>query len=288
MTGLRRRADGRPLVMITAYDHSGARLAERAGVDLILVGDSAGMVVLGQEDTTTITLDQMVTFASAVSRGATRTPVIGDLPYGTYEANDDLAVQSARRMTREGGARLVKLEGGGPMVDRVRAVTQAGMPVMGHLGLLPQSIHQMGGYRAQATRASDAVTLLEQAQALELAGAVALVLEAIPPEVAAAVTATLTIPTIGIGAGPLVDGQVLVWHDVLGLTEGRLPRFAKPYAALHRTIVDAIQAFAADVREGAYPAPEHSYAMSPQEQEAFQLARRRLPQTGGKGGPDPQ
>lgn len=265
--------------MITAYEASAGRIAEAAGVDLILVGDSAAMVVQGLPDTTSITLDEMVRFTQWVRRGAPHTPVVGDLPRGTYEESDRLALESAKRLMEEGGADLVKLEGGGPMVARVRAFAAAGVPVIGHLGLLPQSVHRLGGYKAQARQASAALALLEDAQSLAEAGAVAVVLEAIPPVVAKVVTETLAIPTIGIGAGPDTDGQVLVWHDLLGLSgiasiaspgpPPPIPRFVKRYADLGEAARQGILRFAEDVRSRTFPEARHTYGMEGEEVERF-------------------
>lgn len=273
---LRQAGGGPPLVMVTAYDVMSARLAETAGVDLILVGDSAGMVMLGYENTSAVTMQEMLLFCRAVARGATNTLLIGDLPAHSYESDDTLAVANAKRLVREGGMHAVKLEGAGEMLPRVRAVTAAGIPVMGHLGLLPQSVHKPGGYRAQARTASEARALLDDALALEEAGAVALVLEAIPPEVAAAATELLAIPTIGIGAGPLTDGQVLVWHDLLGITPPPHPRFVRQYANLASDITDALSRYASDIRTRAFPAAEHEYGMAETEKESFErMVRER-------------
>lgn len=267
---LRQAAGGPPLVMVTAYDVMSARLAEAAGVDLILVGDSAGMVVLGYEDTSAVTMEEMLLFCRAVARGAVNTMLIGDLPAHSYESGDALAVANAERMVHDSGMHAVKLEGAGAMIPRVRAVTAAGIPVMGHLGLLPQSVHTPGGYRAQARTASEAQTLLDDARALEEAGAVAVVLEAIPPEVAAAATELLTIPTIGIGAGSRTDGQVLVWHDLLGITPPPHPRFVRQYADLASEITNALTRYASDVRNRDFPAAEHEYGMAATEKESFE------------------
>lgn len=276
---LRQAGGGPPLVMVTAYDVMSAHLAEAAGVDLILVGDSAGMVMLGYEDTSAVTMEEMLLFCQAVARGAQHTLLIGDLPARSYESGDAVAVANAERLVREGRMQAVKLEGAGAMLPRVRAVTAAGIPVMGHLGLLPQSVHSPGGYRAQARTASEAQALLDDAQALEEAGAVALVLEAIPPEVAAAATELLTIPTIGIGAGPLTDGQVLVWHDLLGITPPPHPRFVRQYASLASDITGALSRYASDVRARAFPAVEHEYGMAEAEKEAFERMLRERRRT---------
>jgi 3-methyl-2-oxobutanoate hydroxymethyltransferase len=244
---------GEKIVMLTAYDATMARLLERAGVDLLLVGDSVGMVVLGYENTLPVTLEEMLHHTRAVSRGATRALVVADMPFLTYQVNPDDAVRNAGRLLKEGGAAAVKVEGGRPMVDVVKRLVDVGMPVMGHLGLLPQSIHKMGGYVRQATRPAEAEALMDDALALEQAGAFAVVLEAVPAAVARDVTARAGIPTIGIGAGPDCDGQVLVSHDVLGLFDGFVPPFVKQYANLAETIVAATRTYVEDVRAGRYP-----------------------------------
>ncbi len=264
-------AGGRRLAMVTAYDHPSAVLAQEAGVDLLLVGDSAAMVVLGRESTNDVTMEEMLLFTRAVSRGATSAIVVGDMPFMSYQPSDELAVVNAGRLIGAGGADCVKLEGGGQMVDRVRAITQAGIAVIGHLGLTPQSAPALGGFRAQARTADAAQRLLEDAVALQDAGAIALVLEAIPPQVADLVTERLQIPTIGIGAGAGTNGQVLVWHDLLGYTE-RTARFVRRYAELAGPTRDALSAYVRDVRSGTYPAVEHTYTMPADELEALGIA----------------
>ena len=239
--------------MLTAYDATMARLLERAGVDLLLVGDSVGMVVLGYENTLPVTMEEMLHHTRAVSRGAERALVVADMPFLSYQVNADEAVRNAGRLLKEGGAAAVKLEGGLPIAGLVRRLVDVGIPVMGHLGLRPQSIHQVGGYIRQATTPAEAEALLADAAALEAAGAFAVVLEAVPAAVARTVTAQVGIPTIGIGAGPDCDGQVLVSHDVLGLFDGFVPPFVKQYATLAETIVAATQTYVADVRAGRYP-----------------------------------
>ncbi|MGH9665677.1 MAG: 3-methyl-2-oxobutanoate hydroxymethyltransferase [Bryobacteraceae bacterium] len=248
---------GTRIVMITAYDATMTRLMERAGVDVLLVGDSLGMVVLGYETTVPVTLDAMVHHARAVSGAAKRCLVVADMPFLTYQPSVSRAMRHAARLIQEGGANAVKLEGGRPVLDVVRRLVEAGIPVMGHLGLLPQSVNQLGGFRPQARGETDARRLREDAQALEDAGAFAVVLESIPPDVAESVTAALRIPTIGIGAGAHCDGQVLVSNDVLGLSDGAMPPFAKQYARLGEIAVEAARSFASEVREGIYP-PMHA------------------------------
>jgi 3-methyl-2-oxobutanoate hydroxymethyltransferase len=260
---------GTKIVMVTAYDHPSARLASEAGVDLILVGDSAGNNVLGYPSTVPVTMDESVMLTAAVARANPRALVIGDMPFGSFQASDAEAVANAVRFVKV-GADAVKLEGAGPMVPRVRAIVGAGIPVMGHLGLTPQSATMLGGMKAQGRTASAAGRLLADARELEAAGIFALVLESVPARISAHVTAALAIPTIGIGAGPGCDGQVLVWHDLLGINEGVAPRFVKRYADVAGEIRRGLEAFAADVRSGAYPAEEHVYKISGDELRAFE------------------
>jgi 3-methyl-2-oxobutanoate hydroxymethyltransferase len=268
LAAMKRR--GERIVMVTAYDAPGARFAEDAGVDVVLVGDTAAMVVLGYEGTTVpVTVDEMLFLTRTVSRQVRRPIVVGDLPFGSYEVSDEDAVRTAIRFVKEGGADVVKLEGAGPMVSRVRRIVESGIPVMAHIGLTPQSATMLGGFKTQGKTAAAARRLVDGAKELEAAGATALVLEAIPAPVAARITRELSIPTLGIGAGPECDGQVLVYHDLLGLTEGHLPRFVKRYANLSREIRDALEAYAAEVRSGAFPGEEHTYAMAEDELEAF-------------------
>ena len=262
---------GDKIVMVTAYDASSARLADQAGIDLILVGDTAAMVVLGHESSTVpVTMDEMLFMTRAVTRGARRPLVVGDMPFGSYQVSDEEAVQNAIRFVKEAGADVVKLEGAGPSLSRVRAIAGAGIGVMGHLGLTPQSATVLGGFKAQGRSAEAAQRLLDDALALEAAGCFALVLEAVPAPVAERVTAELEIPTIGIGAGAGCDGQVLVWHDLLGLYDGRTPRFVKQYAELRGEIGRALEAYAADVRSGAFPEERHTYAMPEEELARFE------------------
>jgi 3-methyl-2-oxobutanoate hydroxymethyltransferase len=265
---MKRRGD--PIVMITAYDAPAARIADEAGVELILVGDTAAMVMLGHSSTLPVTLDEMIFLTRAVTRAARRPLVVGDLPFGTYEVSDEQAVASAIRMVKEGGADVVKLEGAGRMLSRVRAIADSNIGVMGHVGLTPQSATKLGGFKAQGRTASGAKRLLEDALALQEAGAFAVVLEAVPAAVAARVTEALEVPTIGIGAGAGTDGQVLVWHDMLGMYEGPTPRFVKRYADLSETIGDAVARYAADVRAGTFPEDEHTYRITAAELAAFE------------------
>jgi 3-methyl-2-oxobutanoate hydroxymethyltransferase len=258
------------IVMVTAYDAPAARLADEAGVELILVGDTAAMVMLGHESTVPVTLDEMIFLTRAVTRAARRPLVVGDLPFGSYEESDEQAVASAIRMVKEGGADVVKLEGGGRMASRVRAIVESGIGVMGHVGLTPQSATKLGGFKAQGRSASAARKVYDEALALEAAGAFAVVLEAVPAAVANAITAALTVPTIGIGAGAGCDGQVLVWHDLLGLYRGSTPRFVKRYAELADTILEALQRYAAEVRDGSFPAEQHTYTIPEDELAEFE------------------
>lgn len=250
---------GERFAMLTAYDASSAALLDELGVPVILVGDSLGMVALGYESTVPVTLDEMLHHTAAVSRGAPHSIVVGDLPFGTYQDGPSQAFASAVRMLKEGGANAVKLEGGGPMVEVTAHLVRAGIPVMGHLGLTPQSVNQFGGFKVQAREDAEADQLVADAVALAEAGAFAIVLECIPAELAARVTAAVEVPTIGIGAGPDCDGQVLVWHDLLGLTTGRLPRFVKQYVDLRQEIAGAIKTYVHEVADGVYPGPEHTY-----------------------------
>jgi 3-methyl-2-oxobutanoate hydroxymethyltransferase len=269
------KARGDKIVMVTAYDAPGARFAEDAGIDVVLVGDTAAMVMLGHEGTTVpVTVDEMLFLTKTVSRQTRRPIVVGDMPFGSYQVSDEDAVRNAIRFVKEGGADVVKLEGA---VSRVRAIVEAGMPVMAHIGLTPQSATMLGGFKTQGKTAEAARKLVKDAHALEDAGAMSIVLEAIPAPVAARITAELSIPTIGIGAGPDCDGQVLVYHDLLGLTEGHLPRFVKRYANLSREIRDALEAYAAEVRSGAFPGEEHTYEMPSEERAEFELDRSVRP-----------
>jgi len=258
------------IAMVTAYDASSARLADRAGVDVILVGDSAAMTVLGHESTIPVTLDEMLMFTRAVTRVVQHAFVVADMPFGSYQPGEDEALRNAIRFVKEAGADAVKLEGAGRTLTRIGSILDAGIPVMGHVGLLPQSAALGEGYKARGRTAADARRILEEARALERAGCFALVLEAIPAAVAAHISDALKIPTIGIGAGPSCDGQVLVWHDLLGLTPGHVPRFVKPYADLKTTIAGALEAYVGDVRSGSFPAAEHTYAMPDAELARFE------------------
>jgi 3-methyl-2-oxobutanoate hydroxymethyltransferase len=266
------KARRQPIVMVTAYDAPGGRLADAAGADMILVGDSAAMVVLGHDSTVPATVDEMLVLTRAVTRGARRPLVVADMPFGSFQVSDEEAVANAVRFVKEAGADAVKLEGAGPTLSRVHSLVGAGIPVMAHIGLTPQSATMLGGFKAQGRTADKARRLLEDAHALEAAGAFSLVLEAVPAPVAARITEELRIPTIGIGAGVDCDGQVLVWHDLLGLYEGRAPRFVKQYADLAGEIRRALEAYAEDVRARRFPEEQHTYAMPDEELARFEAA----------------
>jgi 3-methyl-2-oxobutanoate hydroxymethyltransferase len=265
---MKRRGD--KITMVTAYDAPAALLADAAGVELILVGDSAAMVVLGHDSTVSVTLEEMVFLTRAVTRTARRPLVVGDLPFGSYEVSDEQAVESAIRLVRDGGADVVKLEGAGRMTSRASAIAESNIGIMGHIGLTPQSATRLGGFRAQGRTAEAALKLFDDALALEAAGAFALVLEAVPAPIASRITEAVSIPTIGIGAGSGTDGQVLVWHDLLGMYPGRTPRFVKRYAELADEIGDALARYVADVRTGSFPEEQHTYAIPDEELDAFE------------------
>ena len=261
---------GDPIVMVTAYDHLSAQIVEEAGVDMVLVGDSAAMTVLGYPSTVPVTVDEMLMLTRAVRRGLARPLLVGDLPFGSYEASDALAVETAQRFVKEAGCDLVKIERGGTTVDRARAIVAAGIPVIGHIGLTPQTATALGGYRAQGRSAEAALALIDDALALQDAGCSLLVIEAVPAEVTALLMPLMRIPVIGIGAGADADGQVLVLHDLLGIYDGPAAKFVKRYADLRSTAVAGVGEYAREVRSGAYPAPEHGYGMP--EGEAARLA----------------
>ncbi len=260
---------GDRIVMVTAYDFPSGRLADAAGMDIVLVGDSAAMTILGHSATVPVTMEEMLMLTRAVTRGARRPIVVADMPFGSFQVSDEDALRNAIRFVKDGAADAVKLEGAGSSSSRVVALVGAGIPVMGHIGLTPQSATMLGGFRAQGRTAEKARRLLDEAIALEEAGCFALVLEAVPAPVAARISETLVIPTIGIGSGAECDGQVLVLHDLLGLYEGRSPRFAKRYADIGGDIRSALERFGAEVRSGAFPAEEHTYAMPEDELDAF-------------------
>ena len=253
------KAAGTPWPMITAYDALTARVFDDAGIPVILVGDSAAMVVYGYDSTIPVTVDELLPLVRGVTRGATRSLIVADLPFGSYQASPAQALDTAARFMKEGGAHAIKLEGGASVLPQVEALVAAGIPVMGHLGLTPQSVNQFGGYRVQG-RGEAGDVLMRDAKALEAAGAFAIVLEVVPAELAAQVTAALSIPTIGIGAGAACDGQVLVWQDLAGLTPGRTAKFVRKYADVTSVLTNAVSAWGTDVVSRAYPADEHSYS----------------------------
>jgi 3-methyl-2-oxobutanoate hydroxymethyltransferase len=269
---------GEPIVMVTAYDYPSAQVVEEAAVDVVLVGDSAAMTVLGYDSTVPVSLDEMVMLTRAVTRGA-RTPlIVADLPFGSYQSSDAQAVESAIRFMKEGRCDAVKIEvaglAGGPTdkresISRARAIAGAGIPVMGHVGLTPQSASALGGFRAQGRTARQAVQVADDALALQDAGCFGIVFEAVPAAVTETVMARMHVPVIGIGAGPATDGQVLVFHDLLGIYDGHSPRFAKRFAEVREAMVEGVQAYAADVRSRRFPAAEHTYSIDPAELERF-------------------
>jgi len=262
------KAAGRPIVMITAYDTPSARFADEAGVDVILVGDSLGMTVLGFDSTLPVTLDDMVRHTAAVSRGTTRALVVADMPFMSFQVSAEDALRAAGRLLAEAGAAAVKLEGGRHVAPTASRLVQSGIPVMGHVGLTPQSVHQLGGHKTQAKEADAAVALLEDCIALEEAGAFAIVLECIPMELAAMASERAVVPTIGIGAGVGCDGQVQVFHDLIGLSGELLPRHAKRYADAGLLIRDAVSTYTEDVRSRVFPAEEQTTHMDPSELES--------------------
>ena len=260
---------GEPITMVTAYDFPTARMADTAGFDAILVGDSLAMVVLGQPNTLSVTMDEMLHHARAVSRGATTALLVGDMPFMSYQAAVTDAVRNAGRFLQEAGMDAVKLEGGRPFVETVKAVVRSGIPVQGHIGLTPQSVKALGGFRVQARTAAAARAFIEDALALEDAGCFSIVIESVPDRLAELVTDRLSIPTIGIGAGPGTSGQVLVFHDLVGMFDGFTPKFAKRYAELGKAMTEALRAFRAEIESGAFPTREHSYAMAEEEWQAL-------------------
>ncbi|MEJ7716757.1 MAG: 3-methyl-2-oxobutanoate hydroxymethyltransferase [Thermoleophilaceae bacterium] len=271
-----KKALGEPVVMVTAYDYPSAQVAEAAGVDVVLVGDSGAMTVLGYPSTVPVSVEEMLMLAGAARRGLSTPMLVGDLPFGSYEVSNEQAITTAQRFVKEAGCDAVKLERGGTSVERARAIVGAGIPVMGHIGLTPQTATSLGGYRSQGRTADRALEVIDDAIALEEAGCFAIVFEAIPGEVTDAVMPRLEVPVIGIGAGPATDGQVLVFHDLLGIFDGHAARFVKRYGNLREAMVEGVSAFAEEVRDRSYPAPEHGYQMAPDESERLRevLARR--------------
>jgi 3-methyl-2-oxobutanoate hydroxymethyltransferase len=260
-----KKALGEPVVMVTAYDYPSAQVAEEAGVDVVLVGDSGAMTVLGHPSTVPVTLQELLMLAQAVRRGLTTPLLIGDMPFGSYEASNEEAIRNAQRFVKEAGCDAVKIERGGTSVDRARALVGAGIPVMGHVGLTPQTATALGGYRSQGRTAERALDVLHDALALQDAGCFALVFEAIPSALTEAIMPRMEIPVIGIGAGGATDGQVLVFHDLLGIYDGHAARFVKRYANVRDEMIRGVTAFADEVRARRYPEPEHGYTMAPDE-----------------------
>jgi 3-methyl-2-oxobutanoate hydroxymethyltransferase len=263
---------GEAIVMITAYDYPSAQVAQEAGVDVVLVGDSGAMTVLGYPSTVPVSTDEMIMLASAVRRGCNTPLLVGDLPFGSYEASDEMAIATAQRFIKEAGCDAVKLERGGTSVQRARAIVDSGIPVMGHVGLTPQTATALGGYKAQGRNAERALQVARDALALQEAGCFSIVFEAIPAAVAEIVTERLEIPVIGIGAGQGTDGQVLVFHDLLGIYDGHAPRFAKRFGEVKAQMVAGVAEYADEVRRGMFPAPEHTYSIDEQELEQFRAA----------------
>ena len=273
----RKKEEGQPISMLTAYDYSSATLADKAGVDAILVGDSLGMVMLGLDSTVPVTMDEMLHHCRAVARGAESAFLIGDMPFMSYQADIAEAIRNAGRFLKEAHMESVKLEGGQAVAATIEAIVGAGIPVMGHIGLTPQSVSKLGGYRVQGKLAADAGRLLDDALALEAAGCFSIVLEAVPAPVAEAISRHLRIPTVGIGAGVGCDGQVLVYHDLLGLFDRFTPKFVKQYANLNQIILEALQTFCDEVATRTFPLEEHTYSMEEAELNAFlaQIDRER-------------
>lgn len=261
LAALHRR--GSPIVMITAYDYPGGRIAEQGGADVVLVGDSAANTVLGYATTREISTEELLVLTRAVRRAVRDIPVIGDLPFGSYESGDEQAVATARRFMEDAGCDAVKLEGAGAMVARVRAIVAAGIPVIGHVGLLPQSVTSPDGYRARGRDVEQALGIVADAESLEDAGCAAIVVEAVPSEIGTLITGRVAVPVIGIGAGVGTDGQVLVYHDLLGYGESRPAKFVRRYAAAHELFVDAVRRWAGDVRARSFPSAEEGYAIAP-------------------------
>jgi 3-methyl-2-oxobutanoate hydroxymethyltransferase len=270
-----KKALGEPIAMITAYDFPSAQVAEAAGVDVVLVGDSAAMTVLGYPSTVPVSVEEMLMLAAAVRRGLETPLLVGDLPFGSYEVSDEQAVATAQRFVKEAGCDAVKLERGGTSVQRAQAIVGAGIPVMGHVGLTPQTATALGGYRSQGRTADRALEVAQDAIGLQEAGCFAIVFEAIPSDLTDLLMPRLEIPVIGIGAGPATDGQVLVFHDLLGIYDGHAARFVKRYANIRDQMVKGVEAYADDVRNRRYPEPEHGYTMAPDERDRLRSLLER-------------
>jgi len=269
-----RKGTGEKIVALTAYDYAVASIVDAAGVDILLVGDSLGMVILGYENTLPVTMEDMIHHTKPVARAARRALVVGDMPFMSYHLSDEQAVANAGRFVKEGGAHAIKIEGSSPRRLRlIETLVEADIPVMGHVGLTPQSVVRLGGFKVQGTTPADARRILRDAQAVERAGAFAVIVECVPAETGGLITSHLSIPTIGIGAGPLCDGQIIVFHDLVGCHGGYLPKFVKMYADLHGVISDAVGRYRDDVRAGAFPGSEQSYHLKP---EAARMLKREL------------
>jgi 3-methyl-2-oxobutanoate hydroxymethyltransferase len=276
------KRSGEPIVMVTAYDYPSALAVEEAGVDIVLVGDSAAMTVLGYDSTVPVGLEEMLMLSAAVRRGLQTPLLVGDMPFGSYEKSNEQAIESAQRFVKEAGCDAVKLERGGASVDRARAIIRAGIPVMGHVGLTPQTATALGGFKAQGKTANRAIEIAEEAAALESVGCFSLVFEAVPAAVAEALVSRLEIPVIGIGAGGATDGQVLVFHDLLGIHQGHTAKFVKRYADVHEAMVAGVRAYAKEVKAKAFPGPEHIYSVEPTELEQFNAYLRQESMAGEK------
>jgi 3-methyl-2-oxobutanoate hydroxymethyltransferase len=264
------KSAGERIVMVTAYDYPSAQIVDEAGVDIVLVGDTAAMVVLGYDATTPVGMEEMLMMASAVHRGLEHPLLIGDMPFGSYEGSNEQAIANAQRFVKEAGCEAVKLERGGPSVDRARAIVRSGIPVMGHVGLTPQTATALGGFKAQGRTAETAAKLTEEALALQAVGCFAIVFEAIPSAVTEALVPKLDVPVIGIGAGPATDGQVLVLHDLLGVYAGNEPKFVKRFADVRGEALKGVRAYAKEVRAGRFPSEaEHTYSIPQEELEEF-------------------
>jgi 3-methyl-2-oxobutanoate hydroxymethyltransferase len=279
-----KKALGEPIAMVTAYDYPSAQVAEEAGVDVVLVGDSGAMTVLGYPSTVPVTLEELLMLASAVRRGLSTPLLVGDMPFGSYEVSNEQAIANAQRFIKEAGCDAVKLERGGTSVERARAIVAAGIPVMGHVGLTPQTATALGGYRSQGRTAQRGLEVMHDAMGLEEAGCFAIVFEAIPAALTELIMPRMHIPVIGIGAGAATDGQVLVFHDLLGIYDGHAARFVKRYANVREAMIEGVKAFAEDVRTRRYPEPEHGYTIAPDELERLHELMREMsgePFTGG-------
>jgi 3-methyl-2-oxobutanoate hydroxymethyltransferase len=268
---MEKKALGEPIAMVTAYDYPSAQVVEEAGVDVVLVGDSGAMTVLGYPSTVPVTLDELLMLAAAVRRGLSTPLLVGDMPFGSYEVSNEEAIRAAQRFVKEAGCDAVKLERGGTSAERARAIAASGIPVMGHVGLTPQNATALGGYRSQGRTAQRALEVLQDAVALQEAGCFAIVFEAIPSALTEVIMPRLHAPVIGIGAGPATDGQVLVFHDLLGIYDGHAGRFVKRYADIRRQMISGVGGYVADVRARRYPEPEHGYTMAPDEIERLHV-----------------